>query len=94
MGFYETHARAHICDCIKFRADIRKPFAVQPLSMRVHEGNRTEFQCAGPRGVPAPTVDWLRNGVPVVRNDSAAAAAVTLAANGSLIIARTALKVS
>lgn len=70
--------------------DMRKQFSAQPLSMRVHAGNRTELICGAPKAYPAPIVEWLHNNVSV-RNDSLA---VLLTGNGSLVISGATVQVN
>ena len=41
---------------------LKDKFRLEPSDVGVQEGGRAVFDCAPPRGSPAPTVFWKRDG--------------------------------
>lgn len=71
------------------RADIKKQFSVMPQSVHVEVGARSEIRCSAPEGLPLPTLQWLKNGVPLVSDTS-----VLVTAEGSVLITHASMQVS
>lgn len=60
-----------------------------PQSVRVEVGGRSEIRCSAPDGLPLPTLQWLKNGVPLVSDTS-----VLVTAEGSVLITHASMQVS
>lgn len=72
-----------------FFPDIKKQFSVPPTSVRVEAGGRAEIRCSAPSGVPLPSLEWLKNGVPLISDTS-----VLVTAEGSILINHASMQVS
>lgn len=68
--------------------DIQKQFSIPPQSVRVEGGGRSEIRCGVPSGLPLPTLQWLKNGVPLVPDES-----VLVSAEGSVLITHASMQV-
>lgn len=41
---------------------MRDEFRIEPQNTRIAQGDTGLLECAPPRGIPEPTVDWRKNG--------------------------------
>lgn len=70
-------------------SDIKKQFSIPPVSVRVEAGGRSEIRCGAPSGVPQATLQWLKNGAPLMSDSS-----VLVTAEGNVLITHASLQVS
>lgn len=69
--------------------DIKKQFKVPPQSVRVEAGAPAEISCSAPAGVPAPKIQWLKNGSPLIQDST-----VLVTGEGNILVTHAALPVS